>query len=384
MSTQSVATGPSLDPPPPDDDPEDPLDAPIITRVKAEQEILSKLESVSSYDQLVRYIDEIKGSYPKLSMKIRDAIFFVAFRVFEGSPYNWTYANTLNHIDRGTTNEEIKIKNFRLVVTGSTYLATRFEKGKEITTTLSRAEAEKIYKPTFLHIIRMLGHTTLHIPTGDPGDFSEPPSVLQSKVYAKYQQGFKPYCMAYSFASALHYLGFELAAETIANAAKLISTLPPDKAAKQISWMLTFTAPVIAGHTIFGMRTGSGNRRPLHINDVLAEKNRFPFLLVPKGDQGTMTHAICVIDDLIFNAISPKALRLCPRSLHWIFNVDISEIALGFKFETKINESGQRTKEKYTYQYTPHFGETGRKLPKAKNPLPTSTKPRKKQKRNKK
>ena len=99
------------------------------------------------------------------------------------------------------------------------------------------------------------------------------------------------------------------------------------------------------GHTF---RTKSNNRKrkkttDMTINDLVNSKTEFPTVVIPMGDDKSVGHAVCVVDDLIFDSTQKTALKLCKDSLDWICGDEgCQEIysALRFhqKYQTKIIE----------------------------------------------
>ena len=54
------------------------------------------------------------------------------------------------------------------------------------------------------------------------------------------------------------------------------------------------------------------------IEDLVKTKTIYPTLVIPFGNDGSTGHAICVVDDLIFDSTQENALKLCRESLDWI------------------------------------------------------------------
>jgi hypothetical protein len=50
----------------------------------------------------------------------------------------------------------------------------------------------------------------------------------------------------------------------------------------------------------------------------VTERTPYLTLLRPVGLDGSLDHAICVVDDLIFDARLKYALKLCEESLHFV------------------------------------------------------------------
>ena len=50
----------------------------------------------------------------------------------------------------------------------------------------------------------------------------------------------------------------------------------------------------------------------------MKNKTIYPTLVIPSGNDGSTGHAVCVVDDLIFDSTQENALKLCRESLDWI------------------------------------------------------------------
>ena len=51
---------------------------------------------------------------------------------------------------------------------------------------------------------------------------------------------------------------------------------------------------------------------------LLEDKCAFPMVVIPRGIDNCVNHAICVMDDLVFDSTQPKALSLCKETFDWI------------------------------------------------------------------
>jgi len=82
----------------------------------------------------------------------------------------------------------------------------------------------------------------------------------------------------------------------------------------------------------------------------------YPTIVVPVNKaSGRMTHAFCVVDDLIFDASTPFALKLNMKSVNWIFDGEEVEIYKAFRYEQKVSPPGQKVEGKYERPVTYHW-----------------------------
>ena len=56
--------------------------------------------------------------------------------------------------------------------------------------------------------------------------------------------------------------------------------------------------------------------------DLLADKSAFPTVVIPRGIDQCVNHAVCVVDDLVFDLTQPKALSLSKETFDWICGED--------------------------------------------------------------
>lgn len=196
---------------------------------------------------------------------------------------------------------------------------------------------------------------------GDPGN-SVAPSHLATKVVTLYQQHGNPYCLAYSMASALFYCGFQVQAEGLYGKAKQISTMHFEEALQEVMTFMRDLVPVLGLPTLYGRRTKSHSRtkRELTWEDLFLNVTPYPTIVIPIAPHQGTNHAFCVVDDLIFDSITPFALKLQRESVQWIFNDANCQMYQVYRFNMKCSPPGQRLKEKYTRQVTFHWDHPSR------------------------
>ena len=59
-------------------------------------------------------------------------------------------------------------------------------------------------------------------------------------------------------------------------------------------------------------------RKKISVEHLVQKPSPYPTLVIPLGNDGSVNHAICVVDDLIFDSTQQFALKLCHKSFHWI------------------------------------------------------------------
>ena len=58
--------------------------------------------------------------------------------------------------------------------------------------------------------------------------------------------------------------------------------------------------------------------RKITLQEVLDVVTPFPTIVIPCGNDDSVNHAVCVVDDLIFDSTQPYALKLTRQSFDWI------------------------------------------------------------------
>ena len=198
---------------------------------------------------------------------------------------------------------------------------------------------------------------------GAPGD-GQAPEHLCTEVHTIYQQHSRYYCLSYSLASALFYCGFKDAASILSSQAKFLSKLQPDEAIKRLKEFMLNLAPEIGRPTILGIRTKSSNRqrRTLDIHLLTNDIHPHPTVVIPFLEDGTMFHAFCVVDDLIFDSITPYALKLQEESIQWIFNDSTVVHYTALRFNIKCSPPGHKVQNRYRRQVCFHWNHPRRTI----------------------
>lgn len=189
---------------------------------------------------------------------------------------------------------------------------------------------------------------------GDPGEGNPPPTDISTKIPIVYQQHGKPFCLMYSFASALFYCGFKLEANVLSSLAETFSEFHFEVAVERLIDLMKNLLPQIGRPTIYQRRTKSGVLRLLTMDDVLDYISPHPTLIFPLIAGTNVSHAFCVVDDLIFDSITPFALHLRKESINWIFNDRQIKISLALRFGTKVSPQGSKIEGIYNRNVVMH------------------------------
>lgn len=173
---------------------------------------------------------------------------------------------------------------------------------------------------------------------GAPG-VDEAPNYLCTDVPTLFQQGKKPYCLAYSLASALWYCELYEQAQWVAESAESTSKKEFDDQLNDLLEAMKNFVPLIGSATRFGVKTKGHKRekRDLTWHELFNTLTPYPTIVVPIRPNGDYSHAFCVIDDLIFDSSTPFALKLNMESVKWIFQNDEVELWRAYRFGTKCS-----------------------------------------------
>ena len=219
--------------------------------------------------------------------------------------------------------------------------------------TISEEEAQEYLHPWLVKFLDACPTLLWNRPLGNALPADDIPHHIQSKVSLAYRQDNNPLCLSYSLANALLYCGFPGAASSIASQGPSLASLPRDLALPVIRDIMKIECPAIARPMIFNQRTSKGKNRRLSVETLLSQCTPYPTLVVPIDPNGNQSHAICVVDDLIFDGITSHALFLLSLALSWIFNQPITELAAVYRFMTKESSAG-KVKDTYIQPMTFH------------------------------
>jgi hypothetical protein len=183
---------------------------------------------------------------------------------------------------------------------------------------LTPAWCEFVFELVFTPLCRRKPDMWFHIPVGDAHVVDKPSVHLVTTVAVRYRQEDHDYCLPYVAASCLYYMGYGNGARRVAEAASKWTSLPGDVVFDQLRDIMKEVLPESGQSMVFNK--GHGNRRKnLSVSDLI--RFRTPYLTVvhhPKGNDGSADHAICVVDDLVFDARFSHALKLCEDTFKWV------------------------------------------------------------------
>jgi hypothetical protein len=152
-------------------------------------------------------------------------------------------------------------------------------------------------------------------------DIPPPMSSIVHSVRCHYHQGTKAFCIFYSFASALSYIGYHKESERVRLESIKYEHASRDaqiESLKKVSELLFLCGqPVV----IWGKKKKRYKRFDVY-NNISTD----PTLIIPWGGDGGVQHAITIVGKFVFDSTHEYALHLTKESLDWCCNT-----RLGFK-----------------------------------------------------
>jgi hypothetical protein len=178
----------------------------------------------------------------------------------------------------------------------------------------------------FVSAVKAFGNVSnkwVEVPIGSARNAEDMPPMadIVKNIPCHYKQGNKDYCMFYSFASAMYYLGFQKESESLRLVASQLEYRDRTSQLVGIRSAITELKVFEECPVVWGQR----KKRHLQF-DVLKNISNDPTLIIPWGGDGGVQHAVTIVGHYIFDSSTHHALRLTRDSLDWCCNT-----ALGFR-----------------------------------------------------
>ncbi len=221
----------------------------------------------------------------------------------------------------------------------------------EVVDDLDPLWVEDVFRPVFVELVKKCPHQWWPVVVGNArkGDSKAAPPNLITSIRVKYQQGDWNQCLFKATASALHYCGRSEAASRVSNAAPTVQYLSREKAILSLREKVMLHAPEIGGVIAFNQHRKRRKMNCLSLEELVQNKSIFPTMVIPRANDGSASHAVVVVDDIIFDATQSYALKLCQESFEWICGKDGVggiERAVRFKKPEKTEKRYGRTMRK--------------------------------------
>ena len=107
-------------------------------------------------------------------------------------------------------------------------------------------------------------------------------------------------------------------------------------------------APSIGVGPVFTRKkTQRYQSKEMDIETLVNEQTPFPTIVIPRGMDGSIAHAVCVVDDLIFDSTQNYALKLSRETLDWIVGgTGVDSIHYAARFERRMSKKNTPYKRK--------------------------------------
>ena len=225
--------------------------------------------------------------------------------------------------------------------------ATKLDNGQFGTISAVNPEwVEYVFSPVFVEIVKKGVRNWWPIPLGNARITKDvAPSHLMTKIRLKYTQNDRNQCLF--TASALHYVGLIVEATVFSMKAPTVEYVSGDVAILELKKVMKQVAPVIGDCVVYNKLNRRRKINRLTLDEILGTKTEFPTVVIPLGLDKSCTHAICVVDDLIFDSTQSRALKLTKESLDWIVGgKGIDKIYEAYRF----SRANGAKKKKFTHK----------------------------------
>jgi hypothetical protein len=198
---------------------------------------------------------------------------------------------------------------------------------KEATTLNERISSvwmKQNFDPLFVQIVRKAGGKWIPVPIGDCTE-DKAPKMLRTTLKMRFCQRKNATCLPSSFASSLWYLGEKLDHMGMFDAASIISAKSEDLENEDMKSILAFLRQVMAQLVpeigIYVWYNKRRRRRPMNTlqkKELIEFLTPYPTIVVPLANDGSVSHAITVVDDLVFDSTQKYILKLGMQTLDWV------------------------------------------------------------------
>jgi hypothetical protein len=182
---------------------------------------------------------------------------------------------------------------------------------------LTPAWCEFVFELVFTQLCRRKPDMWFHIPVGDANVVDKPSVHLVTTVAVRYRQEDHDYCLPYAVASCLYYMGCGSGASRVAEAAPKWTSLPGDVVFDQLWDIMKEVVPESRQSMVFN-KEHEHRRKDISVSDLICCRTPYLTVVHPKGNDRSADHAICVVDDLVFDARFSHALKLCKDTFKWV------------------------------------------------------------------
>jgi hypothetical protein len=211
---------------------------------------------------------------------------------------------------------------------------------KIITEKLNPEWVADMFEKEFFGFVRVQTPKWISIPMGNSRNETAPKDLLTT-VPCAYEQGKKNFCLFYSLASALHYVGYVQEAKLLAQQAEAADNLEPTRQRHILKEKMRLICPSIGTYQSFGILSAQKKKIYMSKKNLIREKTIYPTVVLPEASDFQITHAVCVVDDLIFDSTQKYAMKLKAESFNWICGTNLTwrSVMGAMRFCQKMDQS---------------------------------------------
>ena len=207
---------------------------------------------------------------------------------------------------------------------------------------------EHNFNAHYIALLKRCPHQWIPVVAGAADNKVAPPNLTVSGISLKFKQGSRDFCLFFSVANGLRYCKFHEAANLIKLNAAKGSKLPQDMAVDLLRKLVEKGAPSIGVGPVFTRKkTQRYQSKEMDIETLVNEQTPFPTIVIPRGMDGSIAHAVCVVDDLIFDSTQNYALKLSRETFDWIVGgKGVVSIHYAASFERRVSKKNTPYKRK--------------------------------------
>ena len=165
-----------------------------------------------------------------------------------------------------------------------------------------------------------------------------PPKYLTTQIPIAYPQGTKNRCLFLCMALALHYMDLKQEAAEINQAYGMAENVPGPHGLKALKKAMIAFVPILGRPIIFNS-CRKKERKEITVHQLTLQPTPYPTVVIPVGNDGSVNHAFCVVNDLILNSTQAYALKCNKNCVNWIVDGGrhgIMTIAIALRFQFPI------------------------------------------------
>jgi hypothetical protein len=184
-----------------------------------------------------------------------------------------------------------------------------------------------VFDPKFVGLVKQQPRHWFDVPLGDCCQ-EEAPRDLQTTIPIRFRQGLRKLCLPNSAASALYYVRERAAATAIASQTEEFEGTPGNESLVSLRKRLDEMAPGGVPCQWFNRKRKGKTVQPMTLDTILLGFPN-PVVVIPIGSDGSVSHAVTIVDNLVFDSTQTHALKLCKDTFDWICGKGVRVESIG-------------------------------------------------------